>query len=68
MARFPVDAPIAKVLWALENLGFEIVRQHEDGSLTPLTVPNHRSIKSTALRLICTQSGISRDEFLAAYD
>ncbi len=77
MARFPGDAPIAKVLRALETLGFEIVRQkehismvrqNEDGSLTPLTLPNHRSIKSTTLRSICTQSGISRDEFLAAYD
>jgi predicted RNA binding protein YcfA (HicA-like mRNA interferase family) len=77
MAKFPTDAPIGKVLRALENLGFEIVRQkehismvrqNEDGSLTPLTLPNHRSIKSTTLRSICTQSGISRDEFLAAYD
>jgi predicted RNA binding protein YcfA (HicA-like mRNA interferase family) len=77
MAKFPTDAPIGKVLRALENLGFAIVRQkehismvrqNEDGSLTPLTLPNHRSIKSTTLRSICTQSGISRDEFLAAYD
>jgi predicted RNA binding protein YcfA (HicA-like mRNA interferase family) len=77
MAKFPTDAPIGKVLRALENLGFAIVRQQEhismvrqngDGSLTPLTLPNHRSIKSTTLRSICTQSGISRDEFLAAYD
>jgi predicted RNA binding protein YcfA (HicA-like mRNA interferase family) len=77
MAKFPTDAPIGKVLRALENLGFEIVRQkehismvrqNEDGSLTPLTLPNHRSIKSTTLRSICTQSGISRDEFLAVYD
>jgi predicted RNA binding protein YcfA (HicA-like mRNA interferase family) len=77
MAKFPTDAPIGKVVRALENLGFEIVRQkehismvrqNEDGSLTPLTLPNHRSIKSTTLRSICTQSGISRDEFLAAYD
>jgi predicted RNA binding protein YcfA (HicA-like mRNA interferase family) len=77
MAKFPTDAPIGKVVRALENLGFEIVRQkehismvrqNEDGSSTPLTLPNHRSIKSTTLRSICTQSGISRDDFLAAYD
>jgi predicted RNA binding protein YcfA (HicA-like mRNA interferase family) len=77
MAKFPTDAPIGKVLRALENLGFEIVRQkehismvrqNEDGSSTPLTLPNHRSVKSATLRSICTQSGISRDEFLAAYD
>ena len=77
MAKFPVDASIAKVLSTLEQLGFKVVRSKEhismvrsnsDGTATPLTLPNHRIIKSTTLRSICTQSGISRDEFLKAYD
>ncbi len=76
MPKFPVDAPKAKVVKALELLGFQIVREREhismvrenqDGSRTPLTLPNHQRIKGSTLRTICTQSGISRDDFLAAY-
>ncbi len=76
MAKFPVDPPKAKVVRALERLGFEIVREREhiamlrqnkDGTRTPLTMPNHSTIKSSTLRTICTQSGISRDDFLKAF-
>lgn len=76
MAKFPVDAPKWKVVKALEILGFQIVREREhismvrvntDGSKTPLTMPNHPKIKASTLRTICTQAGISRDEFLKAY-
>lgn len=77
MSRFPVDVPKTKAIRTLEKLGFRIVRQgnhismireNPDGSRTPLTMPNHRRIKGTTLRRICTQSGISRADFLEAYE
>ena len=77
MPKFPVDAPRAKVIKALELLGFQMVREgahiamvreNPDGTRTPLTMPNHRRIKASTLRTICTQSGISRRDFLEAYE
>ena len=77
MPKFPVDAPKRKVVKALEILGFYIVREKEhislkrkntDGTKTPLTMPNHIKIKTSTLRTICTQAGISRDEFIDAYN
>jgi predicted RNA binding protein YcfA (HicA-like mRNA interferase family) len=76
MSRFPVDAPIRKVIKAFERLGFELIREgnyiamirnNPDGTSTPLTMPNHSTIKSSTLRTILTQSGISRDDFLSTY-
>lgn len=76
MQKFPVDAPKRKVVKALEILGFRVVREKQhismvrentDGSKTPLTMPNHPKIKSSTLRMICSQAGISREEFLDAY-
>lgn len=75
--KFPVDAPIENVINALEHLGFQVVRrgnhiallrENEDGTRTPMTMPNHRKIKGSTLRTILTQAGISRDEFLTAYE
>lgn len=77
MPKFPVDDPKAKVVKALETLGFRLIRggnhiavekQNPDGTRTPLTMPNHRTIKGSTLRTIVSQSGISRDEFMIAYD
>ena len=77
MPKFPVDAPKRKVVRALEALGFRIVREREhiammrenaDGTRTPLTMPNHSQLKGSTLRAICTQAGISRDDFLKAYE
>ena len=77
MTKFPVDAPKSKVLRTLAKLGFQVVREREhislardnrDGTQTPLTIPNHAKLKSSTLRGICTQAGISRDKFLKAYE
>jgi len=77
MAHFPTDAPKARVLKALQALGFVLVREREhismvrtnaDGSRTPLTMPNHPHLKGSTLRTICTQAGVSREDFLHAYE
>jgi predicted RNA binding protein YcfA (HicA-like mRNA interferase family) len=66
-----------RVMETLESLGFEIVREREhitmirendDGTKTPLTMPNHKKIKCSTLRTICTQAGIARNEFLKFYE
>jgi hypothetical protein len=58
-------------------MGFGIIREKEHISLertnpdvtkTPMTIPNHDRIKSSTLRTICTQAGISREDFLKAYE
>ncbi len=76
MPRFPVDAPKNRVIRALERLGYRIIRErnhicmareNSDGSRSVLVLPNHRRIKGSTLRRICTQAGISRDTFLEAY-
>jgi predicted RNA binding protein YcfA (HicA-like mRNA interferase family) len=76
MQKFPADAPKRRTIKTLELLGFKIVREKEhismlrenpDGSKTPLTMPNHPKLKASTLRTICTQAGISREEFLMAY-
>lgn len=77
MGKFPKDASRARVVVALEALGFQIIREREhiamirqnaDGTKTPLTLPNHKTIKSSTLRIICRQSAITRDDFLKAYE
>jgi hypothetical protein len=49
-----------------EHIG--MIRENTDGTRTPLTMPNHPRIKASTLRTICTQAGIKRDDFLAAYE
>ena len=77
MPRFPTDAPIARVKRALGILGFSVVREENhismlrhnpDGSRTPLTMPNHRTLKASTLRTILTQAQIPREEFLRAFE
>lgn len=76
MSRFPRDASKQRVLAALERLGFEIVREEQqialrrlnpDGSITPMTIPNHKAYKAGTLRTVLRQAGISREAFLEAY-
>jgi len=74
VGKFPVGAPKARVLRALQTLGFELIREgplaapETDGTVTPLTMPNHPKIKGSTLRTICRQSDISREEFLKAHE
>jgi predicted RNA binding protein YcfA (HicA-like mRNA interferase family) len=65
------------VIKAFEQLGFHVVREgnhiamsreNPDGTKTPLTMPNHRTLKSSTLRTILSQCGISRDDFLKVYE
>ncbi|MBM4141643.1 MAG: type II toxin-antitoxin system HicA family toxin [Nitrospira sp.] len=77
MPKFPVDAPKQRVIKSFEVLGFKMIREKEhismerinpDGTKTPLTMPNHPKINASTLRIICTQAGIARDDFLNAYE
>lgn len=76
MPKFPVDPPLRTVIRSLEKLGFQLVREgnhiamireNQDGTKIPLTMPRHPTIKSSTLRTILTQAGIPREAFLQAY-
>lgn len=75
--KFPHDVPLTRIIKTLELLYFQIVRsgnhismerQNPDGTKTPLTMPGHPKIKGSTLRMICTQAGITRDDFLSAFE
>jgi predicted RNA binding protein YcfA (HicA-like mRNA interferase family) len=77
MPRFPVDAPISRVKRTLGILGFSVVRegnhismvrQNPDGTRTPLTIPNHPTLKASTLRTILTQAQISREDFIRTFE
>jgi hypothetical protein len=77
MPKFPVDAPLADVLRAFTKLGFVVIREgnhismsrtEPDGKRTPLTLPNHRCIKGSTLRIVLAQTRVSREEFLNAFN
>lgn len=79
---WPYDASVPdrcsqkEVVRALQILRFEIVREgnhiamareNPDGSRTPLTLPNHSTLKASTLQHLLRQSQIPKGEFLAAY-
>jgi predicted RNA binding protein YcfA (HicA-like mRNA interferase family) len=77
MSAFPVDAPLDRVVQALERLGFRrvrvgnhiaLARQNADGTTTPMTIPNHARLKRSTLRSALTQARIDREDFLREYD
>jgi hypothetical protein len=43
-------------------------RQRADGTSETLTLPNHLRIKGHTLQNACRQAGISRAEFVKAYE
>jgi hypothetical protein len=61
----------------LGEFGFYVVREAEhialkrdnpDGTTTPMSIPNHRTIKGSTLRRICAHAGIDRNAFVEAYE
>jgi len=77
MSKFPVDASIDQVIRALELIGFVVVRRgnhialqrdNENGTSTPMTLPNHRNLKSSTLRHALTHANVTREDFLTAYE
>ena len=76
MAKIPIDAPVERVIAALNILGFVVVRpgnhialarENSGGTRTTMTLPGQRFIKSSTLRTALTLARIPRDEFVSAY-
>jgi len=75
--KFPIDAPLERVLRALDQLGFVVIRHgnhvalaraNPDGTRSTLTLPGHRTIKGSTLRSALAQARISREDFLQAFE
>ena len=44
------------------------MKREREGGPDLLTMPNHRTLRASTLRTILIQAGISRDDFLRAYE
>ncbi len=73
----PDSAPKDKVIHALENLGYRLVRQGTHISMScytssgiqlPLTIPDIPEFKASTLRMIISRAGITKQDFLEAYN
>lgn len=71
--KFPREISIRRLLKVLMALGFDVVRvgnhislirNNEDGTRTPMTIPNHKKVDGRLLLHILGESGITREEFL----
>jgi hypothetical protein len=51
---------------ALEHIAMR--RPNRMGGSDCLTMPNHPTLKASTLRTILTQAGITRDDFMHAYE
>ena len=74
--KFPKDVPVNKVIKVFKKFGFNKIREgnhisflrkNPDGSNTPMTIPNHPTIKDSTLRHIINQAGIKRNDFLKIF-
>lgn len=76
-SSIPESAPKDKVIRALENLGYRLVRQGthismscftSNGMQLPLTIPDIPDFKASTLRMILSRAGISKQDFLKAFN
>jgi predicted RNA binding protein YcfA (HicA-like mRNA interferase family) len=75
-ATIPDISPKERVIKALEELGYRIVRQGTHIALSyytasgvqfPLTIPDQIAYNASTLRAILTRAGISKQDYLNAY-
>jgi hypothetical protein len=76
-ANIPEVAPKERVISALEELGYRVIRQGthiamsystNSGIQFPLTIPDQIAYKSSTLRAILSRAGIAKQDFLQAYN
>lgn len=75
--KIPETASKEKVIHTLENLGYRLVRQGTHISMScftaggmqiPLTIPDNPVYKESTLRMIISRAGITKQEFLEAFN
>lgn len=76
MSGLPVISGRQAII-ALQRIGYEVARQKGshvrlrcpgDASRAPLTIPDHKELKSGTLRAIIRDAGLSVDEFCKLLD